>query len=104
MKGKYPAILKSEKYGKEAKKLFDDANDLIDAIIKNNSLTANAVFGLFPANSNGDDITVYKDESRKSMLTTLHMLRQQIKKADGAAKLIPGGFYCARKKRTLLIT
>ncbi len=87
MKGKYPAILKSEKYGNEAKRLFDDANDLIDTIIKNNSLTANAVFGLFPANSNGDDIKVYKDESRKKMLTTLHTLRQQIKKADGQPNL-----------------
>ena len=87
MKGKYPAILKSEKYGKEAKKLFDDANDLIDTIIKNNSLTANAVFGLFPANSNGDDIKVYKDESRKSILTTLHTLRQQAKKTGGQPNL-----------------
>lgn len=87
MKGKYPAILQSEKYGKEANSLFDDANDLIDAIIKNNSLTANAVFGLFPASSNGDDIKIYKDESRKTLLTTLHMLRQQIKKADGKPNL-----------------
>ncbi|MGB5849910.1 MAG: methionine synthase, partial [Ignavibacteriaceae bacterium] len=87
MKGKYPAILQSDKYGKEATKLFDDANELIEAIIKNNSLTANAVFGLFPANSNGDDIKVYKDESRKSLLTTLHTLRQQIKKADGQPNL-----------------
>jgi len=87
MKGRYPAILKSEKYGKEAKSLFDDANDLIDAIIKDNSLTANAVFGLFPANSNGDDIIVYKDESRKSILTTLHTLRQQVKKTGGQPNL-----------------
>ncbi|MFB3057770.1 MAG: methionine synthase [Ignavibacteriaceae bacterium] len=87
MKGKYPAILQSEKYGKEAKSLFDDANNLMDAIIKNNSLTANAVFGLFPASSNGDDIKVYKDESRKTLLTTLHTLRQQIKKSDGQPNL-----------------
>jgi 5-methyltetrahydrofolate--homocysteine methyltransferase len=83
IKGKYPAILQSEKYGKDAKILFDDANKLMETIIQNNSLTANAVFGLFPANSNGDDIKVYRDESRKSLLTTLHTLRQQIKKADG---------------------
>jgi 5-methyltetrahydrofolate--homocysteine methyltransferase len=87
IKGKYPAILQSEKYGEEPKKLFDDANNLIDEIIKNKSLTANAVFGLFPANSNGDDINVFKDESRKSLLTTLHTLRQQIKKADGQPNL-----------------
>jgi 5-methyltetrahydrofolate--homocysteine methyltransferase len=87
MKGKYPAILKSEKYGKEAKRLFDDANDLIDTIIKDNSLTANAVFGLFAANSNGDDIKVYKDESKKTMLTTLHTIRQQAKKTGGQPNL-----------------
>jgi len=87
MKGKYPAILQSDKYGKEATKLFNDANDLINEIIKNNSLIANGVFGLFPANSKGDDIKVYKDDSRKSLLTTLHMLRQQNKKADGQPNL-----------------
>jgi 5-methyltetrahydrofolate--homocysteine methyltransferase len=87
MKGKYPAILQSDKYGKEATKLFNDANDLIDEIIKNNSLIANGVFGLFPANSNGDDIKVYKDDSRKSLLTSLHTLRQQNKKADGQPNL-----------------
>jgi len=87
IKGKYPSILQSEKYGIEAKALFDDAKDLIDVIIKNKSLTANAVFGLFPANSNGDDIKVFKDESSKALLTTLHTLRQQIKKADGQPNL-----------------
>ncbi len=45
------------------------------------------MLGLFPANSNGDDIKVFKDESRKSLLTTLHTLRQQIKKADGQPNL-----------------
>jgi len=101
MKGKYPAILQSEKYGKEAKILFDDANDLIDTIIKNKSLTANAVFGLFPANSNGDDIKVYKDESRKSLLTTLHMLRQQIKKSDGQPNLSLADFVAPEEENII---
>jgi 5-methyltetrahydrofolate--homocysteine methyltransferase len=87
MKGKYPGILQSEKYGKEAKQLFNDANKLLDTIIKNNSLKANAVIGLFPANSNGDDIKVYKDTPGKSLLTTLHTLRQQIKKTEGQPNL-----------------
>jgi len=101
MRGKYPAIFKSEKYGKEAKILFDDANDLIDIIIKNKSLTANAVFGLFPANSNGDDIKVYKGESKKSLLTTLHTLRQQIKKAGGQPNLSLADFVAPEEENLI---
>lgn len=87
MKGKYPSILQSEKYGKQAKQLYEDANKLIEKIIKSNRLTANAVIGLFPANSKDDDILVYKDESRSTVLTTLHTLRQQIRKAEGRPNL-----------------
>jgi 5-methyltetrahydrofolate--homocysteine methyltransferase len=87
MKGKYPSILQSEKYGKEAEKLFDDANNLIESLSTNKSLTANGILGLFPANSKDDDIVVYKDESRETVLLTLHTLRQQIKKADGQPNL-----------------
>ncbi len=87
LKGKYPEILKSEEYGNQAKQLFEDANNLIETIIKNKTLTANAVLGLFPANSASEDIIVYEDVSKKSILTTLHCLRQQIKKANGQPNL-----------------
>lgn len=80
LKGKYPSIFDDAAYGKEAKKLFDDANKLLDDVIKNKWLTAKAVIGLYPANTVGDDIEVYTDESRKKVLTTLHMLRQQVQK------------------------
>lgn len=83
MKGKYPAIFEDEKYGEEARKLFDDANRLLDRIISENLITAKGVYGLFPANAVGDDIEIYTDESRKEVMTTLHTLRQQSKKRSG---------------------
>lgn len=83
LKGKYPTIFEDEKVGNEAKKLFDDANKLLDRIISENLLTANAVFGLFPANSVGDDIEVYTDESKHGLLTVFHTLRQQSLKTEG---------------------
>jgi 5-methyltetrahydrofolate--homocysteine methyltransferase len=56
LRGSYPAIFEDATYGTEAKKLFQDAQNLLKEIIKNKSLKARAVFGLFPANSRGDDI------------------------------------------------
>lgn len=83
MKGRYPDILDDEKAGVEARKLFDDANQLLDKIISGNLLTAHGVAGLFPANAVGDDIEIYTDESRSEVLTSFHTLRQQSKKRAG---------------------
>src|SRR4030095_15389449 len=80
LKGKYPKIFNDPAYGTEAKKLFDDANNLLDEIVKNKWLTAKAVIGLYPANAIGDDVEIYTDETRKNVLTTFHMLRQQMQK------------------------
>ena len=80
MKGKYPRIFDDPVLGKEAKKLFDDANNLLDEIINKKLLTAKAVIGLYPANTERDDIIVYTDDSRKNILTTFCMLRQQVQK------------------------
>lgn len=83
MKGKYPRIFESSKYGKEAKKLFDDANKLLDKIIENKWLKAQGVFGIFPAHRKGDDdIQIYEDESRDKVLATSHHLRQQTRKSE----------------------
>jgi len=83
MPGKFPDILEDEKYGEEAKKLYEEANKLLDRIVKEKLLTANGVIGLFPANSAGDDIELYTDESRDEILTVLHTLRQQAGKRKG---------------------
>ncbi len=81
LKGKYPAILEHPRYGEQARNLFTDANSMLKQLITRRWLTANAVFGLFSANSLGDDIEVYADNSRTGSLTTLHMLRQQSQRA-----------------------
>ncbi|MFU8811845.1 MAG: methionine synthase, partial [Balneolaceae bacterium] len=83
MKGRYPDILDDEIAGTEARKLFDDANQLLDRIVADKLLTANGVCGLFPANSVGDDIELYTDETRQTLLARFHSLRQQTKKRSG---------------------
>ncbi len=83
LKGKYPDIFENDKNGTEAKKIFDDANKLLDKVIAEKSLTANGVIGLFPANSVGiDDIEIYTDEARNGVRRTLHSLRQQNQKSS----------------------
>lgn len=77
MKGTYPKILESEKYGKEAKKLFKDASKMLSDIVKNNRFSPRAVWGLWPANREGDDIRLFKDDGRKDTLEVFHCLRQQ---------------------------
>jgi 5-methyltetrahydrofolate--homocysteine methyltransferase len=83
MKGKYPDILDDEKAGVEARKLFKDANDILDKIIDENLLTAHGVAGLYPANSVGDDIEIYADDTRSEVIAKFHALRQQSKKRSG---------------------
>ena len=88
MSGKYPLILKHEVIGVEATKLFNDANAMLDDVIsgkgqKQKKSLLELCFGLFPANSNQDDIQLYTDESRSDKLMRLHQLRQQSKKPAG---------------------
>jgi 5-methyltetrahydrofolate--homocysteine methyltransferase len=81
MAGRYPKILQDDVVGEEARKLFADAQAMLKIIVKEKWLTANAVFGLFPANSvNSDDIEIYIDDSRNKVAMTWHNLRQQTKK------------------------
>jgi 5-methyltetrahydrofolate--homocysteine methyltransferase len=76
--GRYPQILTDNKVGAEAKKLFDDAQELLKRIVAEKWVTASGVVGFWPANGVGDDIEVYRDDTRTSQLTMLHTLRQQI--------------------------
>lgn len=81
--GRYPGIFNDAVVGAEAKKLFEDAQVMLDKIVAEKSLQANAVIGFYPAASDGDDVTLYQDNNRRTALTTLHFLRQQTKKAQG---------------------
>ncbi len=84
MKGSYPRILQDPEKGEEAKKLFDDAQELLDRIIAEGWLKARAVVGLFPANAlPNDSVEVYADESRERVLKEFHFLRQQRAKPPG---------------------
>jgi 5-methyltetrahydrofolate--homocysteine methyltransferase len=80
LRGVYPKILDHEKYGEQARKIFADANALLDRIIEEKLLHARAVYGFFPANSVGDDVIVWTDESRTQELTRFYFLRQQTEK------------------------
>lgn len=77
LRGKFPEILEDEKYGTEAKKLFDDANNLLNLILSQKILKAKAVVGLFPALSIGDDIELFRENLPLESLATLHFHRQQ---------------------------
>ncbi len=83
MKGKFPDVLEDEKYGEEARKLYEDANRLLDRIINERLLKAHAVIGLYPANAVGDDLELYTGEDRSEVLATFHTLRQQAQKRKG---------------------
>jgi 5-methyltetrahydrofolate--homocysteine methyltransferase len=83
MKGSYPKILKDPARGAEAQKLFDDAQTMLKKIIEEKWLTANAVIGLYPANSVNDDDIEVLDENSKTVNCTFHTLRQQTKKPAG---------------------
>ncbi len=75
--GKYPKIFDDKVVGKQARELFDDAEALLQKLVAGKLLTARGVFGFWPAASDGDDVILYRDESRSSELTRFHMLRQQ---------------------------
>jgi 5-methyltetrahydrofolate--homocysteine methyltransferase len=98
LKGKYPKIFDDKIIGKEAKKLFDDANKMLDEIISKKLLKANAAIGLYPANTVSDDtVEVYKDDSRKEIIKEFHFLRQQGKKGSGVPNISLADFIAPKE-------
>jgi 5-methyltetrahydrofolate--homocysteine methyltransferase len=84
LKGAYPAILDDPKYGASARELWRDAEAMLQRIIDERWLAARGVIGLWPANAVGDDIELYTDDGRGTVLETVHFLRQQMKKTRGS--------------------
>jgi len=78
LKGKFPQIFKDPTIGDEARRVYDDANIMLDEIIAKKLLQANGVVGFFPANSIGDDIELYHDDHRHEVTDILYNLRQQV--------------------------
>jgi 5-methyltetrahydrofolate--homocysteine methyltransferase len=81
--GRFPMILDDEKVGEVARSLYDDARKMLGRIVKEKWFTAQATIGFWPANAEGDDITVYADDTRKQSIATFHTLRQQLEKREG---------------------
>ncbi|HEV2840889.1 MAG TPA: methionine synthase [Chthoniobacterales bacterium] len=83
LRGRYPAIFDDPVVGKQARELFDDAQELLEKIRAEKLLTARGVYAFWPAKAIGDDVEVYTDETRTEHLATFHFLRQQMKKPSG---------------------
>jgi 5-methyltetrahydrofolate--homocysteine methyltransferase len=83
LSGRFPAILDDAKVGPTARSLYDDARKMLDLIVKEKWFKASATIGFWPANSVGDDIAVYSDDTRESQIATYHTLRQQLEKREG---------------------
>ncbi len=90
--GRYPAILDDAKYGEAARALYADAQAMLKRIVDENWFRANAVVGIWPANSVGDDIVVFNDDTRSNAQHTLHTLRQQLEHREGRANLALSDF------------
>ncbi|HOB50927.1 MAG TPA: methionine synthase [Mycobacterium sp.] len=97
MKGRFPDILNNPASGEAARKLYDDAQEMLDTLIKEKWLRANGVIGFFPANAVGDDIEVYTDETRAELLTKLHNLRQQGEHRNGIPNRSLGDFIAPKE-------
>jgi 5-methyltetrahydrofolate--homocysteine methyltransferase len=96
LNGKYPAILDDAVTGEAARSLFDDAQEMLRRLTAERWFRAAAVIGLWPANSEGDDILVFADEARSKPIATLHTLRQQLARREGRANVALADFVAPR--------
>jgi|JI10StandDraft_1071094.scaffolds.fasta_scaffold00613_34 5-methyltetrahydrofolate--homocysteine methyltransferase len=94
--GRFPGILKDEVVGAEATKLYNDANKMLDEIIKSRALQANGVVAFYPATRDGDDVNLYRKDQDDSF-ATFHFLRQQNKKAQNLPNFCLADFIASEK-------
>jgi 5-methyltetrahydrofolate--homocysteine methyltransferase len=94
--GRFPGILKDEVVGAEATKLYNDANKMLDEIIKSRALQANGVVAFYPAKREGDDVKLYRKDQDESF-ATFHFLRQQNKKAQNLPNFCLADFIASDK-------
>jgi 5-methyltetrahydrofolate--homocysteine methyltransferase len=83
LRGRFPKIFDDPVVGTESRKLYEDAQILLKKILKEKRIRARGVMAFFPANSEGDDILLYEDDSRKKVMGKVHGLRQQMARTDG---------------------
>jgi 5-methyltetrahydrofolate--homocysteine methyltransferase len=96
LRGRYPAIFDDPKIGKQARDLFDDAQKLLEQISAKKLLEARGVYGFWRANSTGDDVDLYIDDTRSKKLATFYFLRQQMQKPTGQANHCLADFICSQ--------
>ncbi len=77
LKGTYPKILEHEKYGAQAKELYQEAQNILNELKDNDHIFAKAIYGIWPANSTGDDVILYQDQNRSQEVERFNFLRQQ---------------------------
>ena len=99
LNGKYPSIFEDPVKGEEARKLFDDAQKMLQEIVSKKMVTAKGAIGFYPCSSAGDDIEVYRDDQRKELLMTFHFLRNQQKKETGEPNLCLADFVVPKDQR-----
>ena len=97
LRGRYPKIFEDEYVGRQAQDLFADGQKILAQILRDSSIRARGVYGIFPANSIGDDLEVYADESRGQVRTVFHTLRQQSLKSDGSPNFALADFIAPRE-------
>jgi 5-methyltetrahydrofolate--homocysteine methyltransferase len=97
LRGTYPRIFENPSWGARARELFQDAQALLERIVREERLTARGVYGFFPAASTGDDIELYADESRGGLRATLRTLRQQAEFPDGSPDQALADFVAPRE-------
>jgi cobalamin-dependent methionine synthase I/methionine synthase I (cobalamin-dependent) len=100
LRGRFPKILDHPQHGEQARQLYADARKLLARIVSEKLLVARGVYGFFPANSVGDDVELYTDESRTLVLLTFHFLRQQMEKGDGTPNWCLADFIAPRESQT----
>src|SRR6056297_434142 len=92
LKGKYPKIFEDPVKGEDAKRLYDEGQEMLQQIIDKQMIEPNAVLGFYPVNSVGDDVQIYADERRNKVIQTLSFLRNQRRKEEGAPNLCLSDF------------
>jgi 5-methyltetrahydrofolate--homocysteine methyltransferase len=97
MNGKYPAIFKDPVKGTEARKLFDDAQKMLDEMVTKKMILAKGAIGFYPCNTVGDDVEIYADEKGSKVLTTFRFLRNQQQKENGSPNLCLADFIAPKE-------
>ena len=101
LRGRFPDVLDHPRHGPAARDLFQNATTMLDELIAAGTVTANGVYGLWPAAADGDDVVLYPDAGRSAELMRFPMLRQQRVKAEGKSQLCLADFVAPRESGLL---